>query len=118
MLKKVILLLAAVVVLSIAICGCSGNSGVGATGISLEEFKKISTGMDQKEVEEIIGGKGTMISKTENDTDKYIEYITVYRYEGETSGYAEIEYSLKSPKDIMTKFPKYEVTSISQHSLS
>ena len=41
MLKKVILLLAAVVVLSIAICGCSGNSGVGATGISLSEYSTI-----------------------------------------------------------------------------
>lgn len=117
--KKIILsVLAAAAMFNTVVCGCSGNSGIGSAGINLDEFKKISTGMNQEKVEEIIGGKGTMISKSENDTDKYIEFITVYRYEGETTGYAEIEYSLKSPKDIMTKFPEYEVTSISQHNLS
>ena len=116
--KAVLVVLAATMMFGAVMCGCSGNGGAGAAGISFEEFKKISTGMTQKKVEDIIGGKGTKISETKNDTDKYIEYITVYKYPGETTGYAEIEYSLKSPKDIMTKYPENEVSSITQYDLS
>lgn len=119
MLKKVVLsIFLSLVMLSAALCGCAGSSGIGAAGISLEEFKKISAGMTQEKVEEIIGGKGTKISESQNDTDKYIEFITVYRYDGETSGYAEIEYSLKSQKKILAGVPKREVSSIKQYDLS
>ncbi len=103
-------------------CSCSSSSsGIGKTGISLEEFNNISIGMDIDKVKETIGGSGTLISEQTRDTEEYIEYTTVYKYDGEQSGYAEITYVLKSYKDIgelLTKgMSRYEVTGKTQYDL-
>ena len=102
-------------------CSCSSSSGVGKTGISLEEFNSISIGMDLDKVKETIGGSGTLISEQKRDTEKYIEYTSVYKYDGEQSGYAEITYVLKSYKDVgelLTKgMSRYEVKGKTQYDL-
>lgn len=99
---------------------CSCSSGVGEQGISLEEFNQIYVGMRKEKVEEIIGGSGQLISEKENETEKYIEHIHVYKYEGEKSGYAEIQFNLKSYKglEILTKgVGNYELTEKTQYDL-
>lgn len=122
MLKKVILLLAAVVVLSIAICGCSGNSGVGATGISLSEYNTIELGMSFFEVKEIYGGKGNSdalirISEKDNSTDDKYERVVVYKVLGEKSGYAEFEFTY-SQKTKEFDYSTDKLTAKTQYNLS
>ena len=50
-------------------------------------------------VEEIVGGKGTKISESKDETDDYYINTYVYKFEGETSGYAEFEFTSKVPKN-------------------
>lgn len=114
--KKV---LALIIVLSMAIVCCACGTQRDPSGISLEEFEKINTGMGLNEVTDIIGGDGTIISESENDTDEYIEYITIYKFNGETNGSAEFTFSQKSYKDILKiDFSGPELISKSQTDLS
>ena len=100
-------------------CTACGNKEPDPTGISLAEFNQIYTGMVLSDVKEIVGGDGTKISESENDTDEYIEFKYVYKFDGEKSGSAEIEFTKKSYKDILKiDFSDAEVTKISQQGLS
>lgn len=73
----------------VLVCGClAGCSGIGPEGISLEEYKQISTGMSRSRVRDIIGGGGEKIGETKDGN----KYTYTYKYQGETSGYAIIVY--------------------------
>ena len=70
---------------------CNGD-GIGAEGISKEEYEQIRPGMTITDVNEIVGGNGERISeKDEKDTIGIIEYI--YKYQGENTGYALITFT-------------------------
>lgn len=117
--RKMLCVILCAVVLTI-LCSCSSSSGIGEKGISLEEFNKLWTGMEVDSVEDIVGGSGTIVSESEKDTEKYIEHTRVYKFEGEKSGYAELEFVLKSYKglEVLTKgVGNYELTSKTQHDL-
>lgn len=115
--KKILsLLLLVVTIFCFTSCG---TKAVDTTGISLEEFNQIKMGMKLEDVKEIIGGDGTKISESENDTDEYIEHLCTYKFNGEQGGYAEIKFSLISYKDILKmKFNDYEVIEKNQYDLS
>ncbi len=80
---------------------CSCSPGIGEEGISLDEFKSIEMGMRLSDVKELIGGNGTQISEKEESTDEYYKYTYLYRFDGEKSGYAEIEFTMYSYKDVL-----------------
>lgn len=115
--KKV---LALIIALSMAttLSACSQQQRNPA-GISLEEFQRIGTGMYWSKVDQIIGGSGTQISETKNETDDYIESVYVTRYDGELTGYADIEVTIRSYKNIInSKYDIAEVTGKTQYNLS
>lgn len=87
-------------VLSIGILS-SCNSGVGANGISLDEFNQLSLDMSYYKVCKLIGGEGELISKDEIEEEDRTRYVSTYRFEGETGGYAEIEFTVYGYKDIL-----------------
>ena len=85
----------------VLLSSCSGGSqGIGETGISAEEFDSLRLGMSKEKVNEIIGGIGEKISESKDEDDNYYTYVSLYRYEGETGGYAELEFTQKVTKDI------------------
>ena len=69
-------------------------------------------------VEEIVGGKGTKISESKDETDDYYINTYVYKFEGETSGYAEFEFTSKVPKNELDLSVKTKLTSKNQYDLS
>ena len=92
---------------------CSGNSqGIGETGISSDEFSRLSLGMKYDTVNDIVGGKGELISESKNEEEDYIYYISVYRYEGESGGYAELEFTHKVAKGILQLRPNDDSWSV------
>jgi hypothetical protein len=99
------------------LCGC-GAKEPDPTGISLEEFNKISTGMYLSTVKEIIGGDGTIVSDEDKSTDDYYEKVTVYRFNGETTGYAELEFTYHKDHDSLSYSKLGELTSKTQYDLS
>ena len=81
--------------------GCSGSSqGIGETGISAEEFDSLRLGMLKEKVNEIVDGSGELISESKDEYEDYIVYKRLYKYDGETIGYAELEFTQKVTKDI------------------
>lgn len=99
--KRLFVISLTLVLMAAVLSSCSSESkGIGKTGISKDEFDRISTGMTYEEVCEIVGGEGDQISESEHDTDSYIEFVDVYRFEGEMSGYAEFEFTKNASKDI------------------
>lgn len=96
-------IVAFIILLTFAIAlltACSGGSqGIGETGISAEEFDNLRLGMTNQKVYEIIGGYGELISETKDEDDNYYIYKRLYRYEGESGGYAELEFTHKVAKD-------------------
>lgn len=114
--KKV---LALIMVLSMAVALSACSQQRNPAGISLEEFQRIDTGMYWSKVEQIIGGSGTQISETKNETDDYIESVYVTRYDGELTGYADIEVTIRSYKNIInSKYDIAEVTGKTQYNLN
>lgn len=112
-------ILSLIIILSIAVVCCACGVQRDPSGISLEEFEKIDTGMEYNDVLEIIGGKGIEISSSEHDTDEYTENVYVYKFKGETTGYAEIEFTKRNYKDILKmNFDDPEVTKKTQYDLS
>lgn len=115
-------LLSLICVLSLALACSACGQEPNPAGISLEEFEKISTGMSLTEAEEIFGGSielGTvqLVSETDNSKDGYYENISVYKVIGETSGYAELEFTYH--KDHMDLHPSIDgLTSKTQYNLS
>ena len=84
----------------VLLSSCSGDShGIGEIGISAEEFDSLRLGMTDQKVYEIIGGYGESISETKYEDDNYYVYKRLYRYEGESGGYAELEFTHKVAKD-------------------
>lgn len=75
------------------------TTGIGETGISLDEYNRLKTGMSLSEVKSIIGGDGEIISDEDKSTDNYYEHIYIYKFLGETSGYAEIEFKIHFDSD-------------------
>lgn len=86
-------------VLSIVLaCSACDSKEPNPAGISKEEFERISMGMSLTEAEEIFGGsaeKGTVEEISEKNTsgDGYYEVVHVYKVTGETTGYAELEFT-------------------------
>lgn len=115
--KKV---LATLIVLFVAIMCCScGTAEKNTSGINLAEFEQISTGMNLDEVRTIVGGEGTKVSESRDELEDYIEFTTIYRFDGETTGYAEITFTKRSYKDILKMdFSDAEVTTKTQSDLS
>lgn len=114
--KKV---LALIMVLSMAVAFSACGAQRDPSGISLEEFEEIDTGMEKQDVEVIIGGTGVEVSKKKIDTDEYIDYISIYKYKGETEGYAEIEFTKRSYKELFkSDFSDPKVTAKTQNGLS
>jgi len=112
-LKKVVLLiLTMAVIFSLVMCGCSGSRGVGDAGISLAEFNKIQVGMAWSDAEAIIGDgcQGDKMSENENKDNDIITTVMVYRYKGETKGYAEIEYTATRENKPLGNHTNYKVT--------
>lgn len=85
--KKLFAVFLAAVLACSCLAGCQGG-GIGPEGISLEEYKKISTGMGWYEVRDIVGGGGEKIGETKDES----KYTYTYKYQGEKSGYAIIVY--------------------------
>lgn len=92
--------------------------GSDPSGISKDEFDQINMGMTIFKVEEIVGGKGTKISESKDETDDYYINTYVYKFEGETSGYAEFEFTSKVPKNELDLSVKTKLTSKNQYDLS
>ena len=89
--KKVLsVFIIAIMALSCSACGSD------STGISQEEYDKIRTGLTYNDVKAIVGGEGIKVSESEEDKDDYIEFVSVYKFNGENGGYAEFEFSKKS----------------------
>jgi hypothetical protein len=116
--RKVILsaVLSALLLLCVGLSGCD-DKGVGETGISLSEFNNISIGMNLTEVNDIIGGEGEKISEIDNSTDDYYEYIEVYKYYGETGGYAELEFTSHKDHNSFSFEKLLDLTSKTQYDL-
>ena len=91
-----------VLVIALLLCSCTGKSGgIGSAGISADEFDQLWLNMTEEKVNGIIGGKGDLISESKSENDEYFIYITLYRYEGEISGYAELEFTQKVAKGLL-----------------
>lgn len=104
---KIFLFIAIIIIISIIaillfLPKNNSNDGIGDAGISLEEFKKISSGMTQSEVEKIIDSNNLW-----NDDDVYSKacikleenknnsiYTYKYKYIGDKSGYAIVTYKV------------------------
>lgn len=100
----------------VLLSACSGGSqGIGETGISLEEYNQLHLNMTYNKALEIIGGKGQEISESKSNEEEYIKYTHVYRFEGETGGYAELEFTIYSYYDKID-FNEY-LTSKTQYNL-
>ena len=114
--KKV---LALIMVLSMAVVCCAcGEVERDPSGISQEEFQKIYTGMSISTVEEIVGGEGEIVSEKDNSTDEYYEKVLVYKFKGELSGYAEMEFTYHKDKGAIMNSKTGELTSKEQYDLS
>ena len=99
--KRILSIVILLIILSAVLCSCGQQStGVGPMGISLDEFERLSLGMTDDTVDSIVGGKGTLISESKEETDDYNIFVRRYRYEGETGGYAELEFTQKATKNI------------------
>lgn len=104
------------VILGLQILMLSG-CGVGATGISKEEFDKLSMGMSISEVEEIIGGKGTMISEQKSTIGSHHITTWIYEYQGERCGSAKITYMLDVDYDDMFPTGHFQLSGKEQNGL-
>lgn len=104
----------ALLALTCTACGAKNDP----SGISKDEFDQINMGMTIFKVEEIAGGKGTKISESKDETDDYYINTYVYKFEGETSGYAEFEFTSKVPKNELDLSVKTKLTSKNQYDLS
>ena len=99
--KRLFIIVLALVLLIMVLSSCSSESkGIGETGISSDEFSELSTGMTKEKVDSIIGGEGDMISESEDEDDNYLYFKRLYRYNGEVSGYAELEFTHYVPKGL------------------
>lgn len=104
----------ALLALTCTACGAKNDP----SGISKDEFDQINMGMTIFKVEENVGGKGTKISESKDETDDYYINTYVYKFEGETSGYAEFEFTSKVPKNKLDLSVKTKLTSKNQYDLS
>lgn len=94
------------------------TSGIGETGISLDEYNRLKTGMSLSDVKSIIGGDGEIISDEDKSTDDYYEHIYIYKFLGEASGYAEIEFKIHFDNDeFMNVFDTGELSKKTQFNL-
>lgn len=94
MFKRILVISLSFYMCVLVLCSCS--SGIGKEGISLDEYKKIQTDMRLTDVQDIVGGDGKQLSEHKETTDEYYKYTYLYRFDGEKSGYAEIEFTLYS----------------------
>lgn len=85
--KKVCNIFLVLIICIGAFTGCGGKE-IDPKNISKEEFEKLSIGMAQSKVKEIVGSLGEQIS--ESKEDNVITYI--YKLEGEKSGSAELTF--------------------------
>ena len=104
----------ALLALTCTACGAKNDP----SGISKDEFDQINMGMTIFKVEEIVCGKGTKRSESKVETDDYYINTYVYKFEGETSGYAEFEFTSKVPKNELDLSVKTKLTSKNQYDLS
>lgn len=90
-----LLIFAMALVLSTALlCSCSPEpTGIGASGISAQEFEMLSLGMEDDDVDSIIGSPGDLVSESKEEFEEQNTIIRIYRYEGEKQGYAELEFT-------------------------
>lgn len=99
--KRIISIAIILIVMATVLCSCGQQpQGIGEAGICLEEFEQLSMGTEYKKVNDLIGGKGELISESKDEDDDYITHVSVYRYEGESGGYAELEFTQKVSKNI------------------
>lgn len=111
--KRTLVFAVSLILMTFFLCSCGQSSkGIGETGISAEEFNQLITGMSQEKVNSIIGGKGDLISESKDEDENYLYYNKVYRYEGETSGYAELEFTHKVGKGILQLGPNDDSWSV------
>lgn len=113
---KKILSFITIALLALTCTACGAKSD--PSGISKEEFDQIHTGMTIFKVQEIVGGKGTIISESKDETDDYYINTYVYKFDGENGGYAEFEFTSKVPKNELDFSVKTKLTSKNQHDLS
>lgn len=112
---KKILSLITVALLTLTCTACGSDP----SGISKAEFDEIHTGMTYSEVADIVGGEGSKTSESKDETDDYIEYTDVYKFNGENGGYAEFVFTKKAYKDALKMdFGEAELTSKNQYDLS
>ena len=104
----------ALLALTCTACGAKNDP----SGISKDEFDQINMGMTIFKVEEIVGVNGNNIPESKDETDDYYINTYVYKFEGETSGYAEFEFTSKVPKNELDLSVKTKLTSKNQYDLS
>ena len=104
----------ALLALTCTACGAKNDP----SGISKDEFDQIKMGITIFKVQQIVGRKGTNISESKHETDDYYINTYVYKFEGETSGYAEFEFTSKVPKNELDLSVKTKLTSKNQYDLS
>lgn len=85
--KKVLNTIIVGLLCMILLVGC--GKGIGPEGISKDEYDKIEIGMSAREVEEIIGGEMTQISRSQDDTGNF---TNVYEISGEQGGTAQFTF--------------------------
>lgn len=117
--KKAILSVVLIFLFAIIGTACDSSSDVVAdpSGISKAEFEQLMTGMSESKVKSIIGGLGELVSEKENDTDEYFETVYLYKVNGETTGYAELEITYHKDKEVLSK-AEYRLTGKTQYDLS
>lgn len=98
----ILLIIITIIIVMFFLFKNNSNDGIGEAGISLEEFKKISSGMTQTEVEKIIDENNlwnnddvysnACIKLDENKNNSIYTYK--YKYIGDKSGYAIVTYEV------------------------
>ena len=121
--KRFLIAIIIIILVTTILCSCSSSSseetsGVGPSGISLDEFNQLSLGeLRYDKACSIIGGKGELKSKTEYEEENRTRYVSIYRFEGEKSGYAELEFTVYGYKDLFDVDMNQYLTSKNQFNL-
>ena len=117
--KRIISIAIILIVTATVLCSCGQQpKGIGEAGISAEEFDSLHLGMSKDRVIDIIGGKGDLISESKDEDDDYLYTVLVYRFNGEISGYADIEFTIKTHKGYITNnFQTFSLTQKTKYDL-
>ena len=102
--KKLFSIIVITLTLFLLTTSCNSAQEPNPSGISLDEFNKLKTGMRLIDAVAVFGcsiesGSVQLILDENNSKDGYYEHVTVYKVVGETTGYAELEFTYHKEND-------------------